>query len=535
MLAAMFLIAVVVFLLGYKLYGQFMSDVYELDDKKPTPAVEINDGLDYCPAHPSVLLGHHFASIAGGGPIVGPIAAAAIFGWLPAFIWCLLGSVFLGGPHDMGSIVASMRHEGKSIGEVVDRWIGRRAKMIFLCFTWLSLMLVVAVFLQLSANTFAADPVVAFAGTLYILMALIFGVLVYRYHVPLWAATVVMVPIVFGAVWYGTGAEWVASAFSLSMESWRIALAGYVFFASILPVWLLLQPRDYLASYLLYFAVGIGSIGMLFGGSHFPIVLPAFTSFAPEQGMYLWPLLFVMIACGAISGFHSMVGSGTTSKQLRKETDAKLIGYGSMLLEGLVAIIALGTIMIIGTIPKAGPVAVFGEGFGKFWSLLGLDPRIGTSMGLLAINSFLLTSLDTATRLGRYQLQELTNMKLDRYSATVVGVVGALALLYLKSGDVPAWKMIWPVFGASNQLVAALALLTLTVWVSVGLKKNASFLRYPMYFMVVTTCGALVLLIQTNLDKGNYFLVAIGVVLLVLAVMLIVEAFRALKRSEPAA
>ncbi|HUW60612.1 MAG TPA: carbon starvation protein A [Candidatus Bathyarchaeia archaeon] len=528
MLGGILVLSAVVFTVSYFVYGRYMRKVYNLDNARKVPSETMYDGVDYCPAHPSVLLGHHFSSIAGAGPIVGPIAAASLFGWLPAYLWCLIGSVFFGGPHDMGSVVSSMRHQGKSVGEVVDKWIGRRGKTLFICFTWLTLVLVVAVFLQLSADTFASDPAVAFSGVLYIGLAVIFGLLVYRLKLPLLYTSLVMVPIVLGAVVYGHSADWVQSAFALKMETWRWVLIGYIFFASVLPVWLLLQPRDYLASYLLYFAVIVGSIGMIFGGFT-DISFPAFKAFTAKEFTYLWPILFVTVACGAISGFHCMVGSGTTSKQIRRETDAQVIGFGAMLLEGYVAIIALGTIMVVGSLLNKNPLETYGVGFGQFAAVLGMDPAIGKSLGLLAINSFILTSLDTATRLGRYQLQELTNNKLDRYTATVIGVVAAAALLFVRRGDIPAWKIIWPVFGASNQLVAALALLTVAVWVIKGLKKRATFLMLPMVFMLITTLAALVLLVAENWQNANYLLVGIGVVLFILALMLVFEAVKALR------
>ena len=538
-LAMLFLAAIVLFAICYKVYGSYLAKVFNLDENTKTPAEAMYDGIDYCPAHPAVLLGHHFASIAGAGPIVGPITAASMFGWLPAYLWCLIGSAFLGGPHDMGSLVASMRHEGKSVGEVVDRWIGRRGKVLFLCFTILALILVVAVFLQLSAGSFAQDPAVAFSATLYIFMAVVFGVLIYKYHVPLWLMTVVMVPIVIYACWYGNEAAWVAETFKLSMETWRWLLVGYIFLASILPVWLLLQPRDYLASYFLYFAVIIGSIGMIMGkGEGFDVVLPAFKGFTAGN-QYLWPMLFVVVACGAISGFHSLVGSGTTSKQLRRESDSVVVGYGSMLLEGLVGVIAVGTIMISGVIAEGGPTMTYAQGFGKFAAILGIDPKVGVSLGLLAMNSFLLTSLDTATRLTRYQIQELCNMKVDKYTATVIAIAGAMALLLTKAhgptGNViPAWAAIWPIFGASNQLVAALTLMTLGVWVSKALKRDNRFAMYPMWFMLVTTVAALGFMIRDNLafEKPNYILVVPSVLLLVLALLMIFESLKAL-REEP--
>ena len=320
-------------------------------------------------------------------------------------------------------------------------------------------------------------------------------------------------------------------------ETWRWWLALYIFLASVLPVWLLLQPRDYLASYFLYFAVIIGAIGMLIG-SKFQVVLPAYKGFV-SGGQYLWPMLFIIVACGALSGFHALVGSGTTSKQIRRESDATLVGYGSMLLEGVVAVIALGTVMISGALVNNDPVSTYGAGFGKFAELVGIDPVVGKSLGLLAINTFLLTSLDTATRLARYQIQELFNMKIDRYTATIVTVVAAMALLLLKTHGadgkaIPAWLAIWPIFGAANQLVGALVLLAVSVWVVKGLKKSNTFLMLPMWFMLVTTVAALYFLVAGQLKSAapNYLLVVVAIILFLLAIMMVMEAFKALKRPD---
>ncbi len=529
MLTTLFLVAAIVFGVAYVIYGSFQKKIYGLDPDKETPAKCMFDGLDYCPAHPAVLLGHHFSSIAGAGPIVGPIAAAAMFGWLPTYLWILVGSVFFGGVHDMGALVASIRHKGLSRGEVVSQWIGHRGKRLFLVFTWLALTLVIAVFLELAAQTFAADPAVAFSGVLYIGIAMIFGVMIYRHGVSLFTSTLIMVPIVIGAVFYGNYAPWVAAVFKVDINTWRLLLVVYIFAASVLPVWLLLQPRDYLASYLLYFSLFIGGVGMLFGQG-FDIKLPAFKGWVNPGGEWMWPLLFVTVACGAISGFHALVGSGTTSKQLRKETDAVPVGYGSMLIEGLVAVIALGTIMMAGGVVQGGPTVVYGQGVGKFAGLIGISPKIGMSLGLLALNSFILTSLDTATRLARYQFQEFFDMKVNRYTATAIGVAVALVLIFWKTGNKPVWQLIWPVFGASNQLVAAMSLLALGVWVIRGLKKSAQFVMIPMAFMLITTLVALVIMIAQNLT--NPIISGISVLLLILAGLLVKESMAVLQQKE---
>lgn len=484
MFAAMFFVSAICLILGYKFYGDFMARVYELDNSKATPAERLNDGFDYCPAHPAVILGHHFSSIAGAGPIVGPITAASMFGWLPTILWCIFGSIFLGGPHDMGALVASMRHDGKSVGSVIEKWIGERGKKLFLCFTILSLILVVAVFLVLTTATFVLDPVVAFVSIMYIVLAMVSGILIYRFNMNFKAVTFFMLAVI--AFCTIKGGEWsfVTNYFTHSADFWNIFLAAYILAASVLPVWLLLQPRDYLASFFLYFAVAIGAIGMIFGGSLDSGAVPMLAENIKYLGLskiHLWPMLFVIVACGAISGFHSLVGSGTTSKQLSHERDSLPVGYGAMLLEGLVAVIALGTMMAAGGLQPGGPVGTFAAGFGKFCSIVGIDHVLGVRLGAIAINGFLLTSLDTATRLARYQIQEISDYKIGKYSATIGAIIIALGFVYFRTTNaegkiVAAWMVIWPVFGAANQLVAALAILGIAAWVSCGLKKSATFL-----------------------------------------------------------
>lgn len=564
----MFVISAVIFIVGYKVYGSFMARVYGLTDDVETPAVCLYDGIDYCPAHPAVLLGHHFSSIAGAGPITGPIAAAQIWGWFPTLVWCIIGSTFMGGPHDMGALVASLRHGGKSIGEVIEHWMGRAGKILFLCFTILSLILVVAVFLALTVGTFVNDPVVAFVSSLYIVLAVIAGMMIYRTKLPLWVTTIIMLGLISFACVYVSPentpkltelfAHPLSSFFSyqptaglegdalnaalaankaLSTNVWYGVLSVYILLASVLPVWLLLQPRDYLASYFLYFAVIVGAIGMLFGSHLNSNAISAFDNTKPLFGLAnaaMWPMLFITVACGAISGFHALVGSGTTSKQLRKERDAVPVGYGAMLIEGLVACIALGTLMVIGKEAKGlNPVIVFSKGFGHFASLIGCEPVLGARLGAIAINGFLLTSLDTATRLTRYQIQELSNMKIHKYLATIIAVVAAVALAVTPATNaagkpIQAWQAIWPVFGSANQLVAALSLLGISVWVRKGLKKDNKFLSIPYWFMLVTTVCALVIMIKNNLftETPNYLLGIVPIILVVLALSLVVTSFK---------
>lgn len=542
MFAVIFIVSFVLLALGYKFYGDFMAGVYGLDNNRPTPAERLNDGLDYCPAHPAVILGHHFSSIAGAGPIVGPITAASLFGWFPTLLWCLFGSIFLGGPHDMGALVASIRHDGKSVGVVIEKWIGKTGEKLFLWFTILSLVLVVAVFLVLTTGTFVADPVVAFVGCMYILLAMISGILIYRFNVNFKLVTAVMLVIIAICSIYGGEWPFVMAIFGQNANFWNTALAVYILAASVLPVWLLLQPRDYLASFFLYFAVGIGAIGMIIGGSLNSGAVPAVAKNIEWFGLtklHLWPMLFTIVACGAISGFHSLVGSGTTSKQIDHERDALPVGYGAMLLEGLVGVIAIGTLMVAGSMQKGGPTGTFAVGFGQFCGLIGIDPALGTRLGMIAVNGFLLTSLDTATRLARYQIQEISGNKINKYVATIVPVLAALALVYAKTTNaegkaVAAWAIIWPVFGASNQLVAALALLGIGVWIIRDLKKKANFLLIPFWFMLATSMSALVIEIKTTLvsPTPNYILAGVSIILLVLALLMVKEGLAAIKTGN---
>ena len=532
MLAILFLSAAVFFILAYRFYGRFMSEKFGLDNSKKTPAETMYDGMDYVPSHPALVLGHHFSSIAGAGPIVGSITAAGMFGWLPAYIWVLLGSSFVGGPHDTGSLVASIRHKAQSTGMVIKRWIGEKGSFLFLCFSILTLLLVQAVFLQLTCINMAADPAVAFTAIVYMFMALVVGLLIYRFNVPLKWVTVIMLPVVFGTLWLGSSSETIMTMFALPLETWRWIIIAYMVAASLLPVWLLLQPRDYMTSYFLYFVLLVGAVGMIFGSGQFEVTAPAFKGFSTETA-YLWPILFVVVACGAVSGFHSMVGSGTTSKQIRKEKDTLIVGYGGMLLEGIVAVIALGTFMIA-TQTDVSPMIAYANGFSKFASLLGIDPAMGATLGLFAINSFLLTSLDTATRLTRYQIQEISGNRVNKYAATAIAVAGALVLVLSKAGDQSIADVIWPIFGSANQLVAALALLTIAVWLKKGLKVDNRWLIYPMWFMLATSIAALFLLLKGQLMSvhTNWLLVIISIILMGLAFLMVREAMLALKCED---
>lgn len=496
MLTILFLLVVVAIVFSYFTYGAFLQKNFHIDDLRPTPSQTMGDGVDYVPAHRAVLFGHHFSSIAGAGPILGPIIAAMSFGWLPAILWIVIGSIFMGGVHDFSVLVASMRHGGESIANIARTYINERSRKFFLLFVWFALIYVITVFADITAETFIENGGIATSSIFYIFLALLFGVAIYKFHLPMFKTSIPFVILGFSGIWMG-------QMFPLTLASkkiWAAILLIYCFFASVLPVWLLLQPRDYLSSYFLYASVLAGILGILFGG--FEIRSSSFKGFHSEIG-FLFPILFITIACGAISGFHSLVASGTTSKQISKESHARLIAYGGMLLEGIVALIALsGVMMCTGDFLKGKqPTEIYSFAMGNFFEKLGLSQNFGRAFGFLAVSAFVLTTLDTATRIGRYVFQEFMGgiEKVNRFLATFVTLIIPAILVFLEFKDpsgkvIPAWKAIWPAFGTTNQLLAALALLTVYAWLKKNRWKSVHVLL-PMTFMFVTTLTALVLLI----------------------------------------
>ena len=528
-LLTLLIIALIAFAIAYKVYGSFLDKLVGIDEKAKTPAHTMTDGVDYVPAKAPVLLGHHFASIAGAGPITGPIAAV-VFGWFPCFLWIVIGSIFVGGVHDYFGLITSARHKGLSVGEIIGQYVGKKARTWFLLFAWLALVLVVAVFTILTASAFAANASVATAGFLMLLIAMGMGFAMYRMNMSLSTVTVVGIILLFIAIWIGLSAPFLF----FNQATWTWILIVYIIMAATLPVWMLLQPRDYLSSFLLYVALAGGFIGILIVRP--VLVYPAYTSFRTGVG-YLFPMLFVTIACGAVSGFHSLVASGTTSKQLDNEKDSRMVGYGAMLLEGVLAVIALGTAAILtqqgmvqGLADWGGAVGVFAHGLGQFMAGFGVPEETGFVFGSLTISAFLITSLDTATRLGRYCFEELTSEKMpsisNRYIGTLVTVIagGGLAL----TGQ---WTAIWPMFGSSNQLVAGLSLLGATAYLA-HLGKNYKVTYYPMAFMIIMTVVALINLVFTNFGKGNILLGSIAILLLILASFVAYEGFQALGRFK---
>ena len=539
MLILVLLSAIVLFLTAYFGYGKFLEKRYDIDDNRPTPSHTDYDGIDRVPARKAVLLGHHFSSIAGAGPVVGPIIAAIAFGWLPVLFWVIIGSIFIGGVHDFSTLVASVRHKARSIAEIAKVYMSPLAYKLFLAFIWLSLVYVLTVFTDLTAATFVENGGVATSSIMFIALAIGFGLFIYRLKLPVLWSSLIFVPLVFICIWLGQKMPISADKVPVIIggnpaKTWSLLLVFYCFAASVTPVWILLQPRDYLSSFLLYASVIGGVLGILFGG--FSAAYPAFTAWTDPQLGSLFPILFITVACGACSGFHAIVASGTSSKQLDKESDAKPVVYGAMLIEGVIAVIALIAVAMAAKdnpLVAKEPLVIYGTAMGKFLFVFGIPQKLGYSFGLLALSTFILTTLDTATRLGRYIFEEFFELKDTRWrgvstlATLILPTIFVLISLKDPGGKlIPAWKIIWPVFGATNQLLAGLVLLVIALWLKETGKKSF-FVLIPMAFMSIMTIWSLILLLK----KYQFSPVGIiAAILLLLAVILIFEAFRAVRR-----
>jgi carbon starvation protein len=520
-------IGFLLFFAGYKIYGQRLEKIFEVDGKRKTPAYTHQDGVDYVPAKNwLILFGHHFASIAGAGPIIGPVIAAVLWGWLPALLWIVFGSIFIGGVHDFSVLMISVRHEGRSIADISEAVISRKARLIFSAFVLLALILVVAVFIYFCAKTFVDEPKIVLPSLGLIPVAAVVGILIYRLNVNTILSTVLGLSCLSGLVFWGDVLPLVIK--SNGMLIWSLVLIVYCYIASITPVNILLQPRDYLSSFLLFFSIALGYLGILFSRPH--IVEPALISWNTSEGS-LWPMLFVTVACGAISGFHALIAGGTTSKQLASELHAKKVGFGAMLVEGFVAMLAVMAVVslrwfdssasLASLLKDVGPVGVFGQGFGALSK--GLVGRFGAYIALMTLNAFILTTLDTATRITRYILEELTPIK-NKYISTLIILIAASMLAI--SGK---WNKIWPAFGASNQLVAALTLLVISSWL-LSRKKTFIFAIVPALIMLVTTVAALLVGVVHYARSADFLLLIISLLLVILALTLSYEALKAMKR-----
>ncbi len=556
MIAALFLSSILILIVGYRLYGKFLEHQFDIKKERETPACTNSDGVDCVPAKSPVLFGHHFSSIAGAGPIVGPIAAASAFGWFPAALWIVIGTIFVGGMHDFSALVTSIRHKATSIGGVCKLYLSPTTYKLFLGFVWLALVYVLIVFLDLTATTFAPNVSiiedtqkaaalvargnsVAAASVFYIILALLFGVFINKGKLNLKTGSFIFVPLVFIGLYLSQFVTFTSPDFidSSPKTTWSIILLMYCFAASIMPVWMLLQPRDYLSSFLLFACVGLGGVGLLLSSAtgSIEVQYPAFITFNDEGTLgYMFPALFIVIACGAVSGFHAIVASGTTAKQLPCETAAKPIAYGSMIMEATLGIITLATLMLLSERPLSAPTAVFSQGIGKFLSVFGIPASLGSSFGLLAISTFLLTTLDTCTRLARYIVEEFVGLKGTgwRYLSTLITLLIPLVIVFTKipdadhpGGFIPVWQAVWPVFGATNQMLAALALLVVFVWRS-HLGKPTIFISVPMVFMFAVTGTGLVQLISSAVDEGQRLIAVLSGALLLMALALVYDTGR---------
>ncbi|MCZ9962348.1 carbon starvation protein A [Brachyspira hyodysenteriae] len=521
------LLGMIIFFVAYITYGSYLAKKWGIDPGKKTPAHTLNDGKDYVPTDAKVLLGHHFSSIAGAGPITGPIIAT-MFGWLPVYLWIIFGCVFFGGVHDYGSLVASLRHEGKSIGEVIRHNVSQKGKIMFTLYAFITICLVVAAFLDITAGTFAVNVdnyrESAAAGTasmLFIVLALLFGFLVYRRGASVAVSTIVGVVLLAAIIFISDKFPFL----TLEKVHWQIILVIYIILASLMPVWILLQPRDYLSSFLLYAMVVGGVVGLVIMRP--AVQTPAFTSFMPSEGNYLFPILFITVACDAISGFHALVSSGTSAKQLNSEKDAKLVGYGAMLIEGIVAIVALMSVSAVAGNGEGTPAARFATGVATFMTSFGVPLSMGKTFVTLAFASFALTSLDSATRIGRYLIQELgeytgADGRVHKTFLTNPYIATGITVLFSLGFTLYGYARIWPIFGSANQLLAGLSLLAVAAWIKNRQKRTSWENIIPLTFMFAVTLSALALVVYTNIMKATfdgYVLAAIAAVMIILAVV----------------
>jgi carbon starvation protein len=524
--------------LGYRFYGHFIARLWDVEPGRKTPAMESADGVDYVAAkHWTVLFGHHFASIAGAGPILGPVLACAVWGWLPALIWIVVGSIFLGAVHDFSSLMVSLRARGRSIAEVAEANLGHRVRVIFGGFLWLALVLVVAVFAHVGAQSLTTMPQVVIPTLGVIAVAILIGLMMYRWGVPQWLATTIGLGLLAGLLVVGYHVPVELPWGPKNVVAWTVILLAYAYFASITPVNVLLQPRDYLSTFVLYIGLGAGYLGLLW--TRPTIQAPSVQAFSGSQGP-LWPMLFVVVACGAISGFHSLVASGTTSKQLGTEADARRIGYGAMILEGALALLALLAVVAglrWGTgaetytvmLSEKGPLVTFANGFATLTR--PLFGALGALVAITVLKTFVMTTLDSATRIARYIGEELFGEGLgigllrSRYASTAV-ITGSA--LYLALGS---WQTVWPVFGTANQLIAALALLVVTV-VLWRRRKPTVYTLGPCVLMLTTTIAALIYQGRGFAADKKPVLAVLTAALLVLALMMIVDSVRAVLRQR---
>jgi len=570
----------IVLITAYKVYGSVLVKLFRLDGTTTTPAVELRDDVDYEPIESKFLLGQHFSAIAAAGPVVGPILACLMFGWLPAVLWILVGSIFIGGVHDFGALVASVRHKARSIPDVVREHMSHRSYILFLAFVWIALVYIIVAFTDAVALSFVDQRLeetitiprgaIASSSLIYLVLPIIMGLLLRFTKLSLNMATVIFLPLVGVSIWAGQfvplditaliygplPADQLPAALAKTVKIWAVLLIVYCVVASLIPMWLLLQPRGHLGGYFLYVALLGGIFGIIAGGIFNPeqtsTVYPAFRGFTdPDSGSTVFPILFITIACGACSGFHSIIASGTTSKQLKNELDARPVGYGSMLLEAMVAILSVCCVMVFAPAALKGlsPNLIYAKGVGRFLAELKIPLSFGILFGLLAFTTFVYDTLDVCTRLGRYIIQELTGWKSNggKYLATLLTAGIPLLILTQTFVDsagnaVPAYKHFWSLFGASNQLLAALTLIGVTVWLHRTYKARWVWfvVGIPMVWMYTMSTWALLLFIKRGaFSKDGALQIPadsvswVAIVLVALALLVLAEAIRVFISPKP--
>lgn len=561
------LAAVICLVIGYIGYGGWLAKQWGIEPGRKTPAQTMEDGVDYVSAKPAVLMGHHFSSIAGAGPINGPIQAS-VFGWVPVFLWCVLGGIFFGGVQDFGSLFASIRHGGKSVGEIIRDSMGKRAQKLFTIFALLVLILVIASFVNVVAGTFLTNPdetgrtafgfvtnptnnqTTAMISLLFIVLAVLYGFLTNRFGMKTLPATIIGIIGIIAITAFG-----LKVGFALNRTAWIVVIGAYISVASLIPVWIMLQPRDYLSSFLLYAMMVIAVVGIVMaafsGREDLAFELPAFTRWSADIGP-MFPALFITVACGACSGFHSLIATGTSSKQLDSEAHAKVIGYGSMLIEsalGVISLIAVGMVFTRYTAGEFGsPTVAFAKGIALMIRSEGTVVN-NTIQALLtlAVSVFALTSLDTGTRLSRFMFAEMFLKEDEKSWKDVSGIRRILAhplagtLFMVVIGCILGGlklSAIWSLFGAANQLLAGLALLAVCAWLGKAGKNNKMF-YLPMVFMLAATLTSLIITVRNKIMMigggtaawGDYFQLVFAAAMAVLAVILVIEAVPNLMRS----
>ncbi|HIU64921.1 MAG TPA: carbon starvation protein A [Candidatus Avacidaminococcus intestinavium] len=546
---------------AYFTYGNFLSTkIFDLDDTRKTPAVEMEDGIDFEPISAKFLVGQHFSAIAAAGPVTGPIIAGLTFGWAPAFLWIILGTIFIGGIHDMGSLVASVRNKACGIAETMRLYVSKRVWILFNIFIFFTLIMIIVAFTDITTSAFVNNidlgngeivggGATATSSILYLVLPVMMGYLLKYTKISLGLATAIFLPLIAVSIWIGPLIPFeLQSIFGISTQAaqkiWNMVIIIYCFVAGIIPVWALLQPRGHLGGYFLYATIIVSFIGIVFGG--FQTQYPAFIQdFGTDDFWFpMFPMLFITIACGACSGFHSLVSSGTTSKQLAKETDAKPVGFGMMLAEAVVALIALGTVMMLpkgDALISTSPNFIYASGLGSFMELIGISKAFGISFGLMAFTTFVYDTLDVCTRLGRYIIQELAGWKgwSGRIGSTLL--VGGMPLFLMSINltdptgkPVAAWSLFWKTFGSSNQLLAALALVGITVWLQRTAKnKNAwLFACIPAVLMFIMSVWALFNTFISYTYKNGVFIMpegtnivvpALSAIYMVLAIWVVIE------------